>query len=335
MYCLPIDDLENISSRLIDVWPNEKKILITGGTGFFGRWFIEAICYLEKKKNSKNKYVIITRQNKQELICKIKVLAEPFFEILQQDIQDSFKIDSAFHYVIHAASDVSKMKNTKESDFGSIVKATKNLLGAIDTTLLNKFLYISSGGVYNISENAHKEDDLKLTSSINVNSYAEAKKQSELLVEALPNSCIARCFSFVGPFVDPKMAVMDMINKKVRKQSIVVHSPMVVRSFMYPSDLVVILFKLLLLKNNSQVYNVGSDQAITLLELAKKISHIGSSLNSNCEVICKDITTNESLAGHYYFANIDRINTEYGNILSLDLDSALYKTFSFMNKKGQ
>lgn len=330
MYSLPIDDLKNISARLEDIWPKEKVFLLTGGTGFFGRWLVEAICYLERKTESRNRYIIISRQSKQTLTAKIKTLSESFFEVRQQDIQDRFKINETLDYVIHAASDVTKIKNSKESDFNAIVIATKNLLEAIDHKTI-KFLYISSGGVYNSSENGSKEDDIVIEKTKKVDSYSEAKRQSELLVKELANSCIARCFTFVGPFVDPKMAVMDMINKKVQKQGIVVNSPTVVRSFMYPSDLVVSLFKLLILKNNSHTYNVGSDQEISLSELAKKISF----LEGHSEVIFNNNSDRFSLAGKCYFANIDRINAEYGNIITVDLESALYKTYDFMNKEGQ
>ena len=169
-----------------------------------------------------------------------------------------------------------------------------------------------------------------MVKSENVNSYAEAKRQSELIVSTLGNSCIARCFSFVGPFVDPKMAVMDMLSKKVQKQSIIVNSPDVVRSFMYPSDLVVSLFRLLLLPNKSKVYNVGSNEAVALLDLAKKISHF----ENNSEVLYKESVPNASLAGNCYFADISRIESEYGKTLTIALDEALQKTFNFMNRKG-
>ncbi len=330
MFSLPIVDLECVQQKLEEFWPKEKVFLITGGTGFFGRWLVESIAFIEKKNNSGNKYLIITRQNKVDLISKIEVLSEPFFEIFQQDIQLPFKIDAKIDYVIHAASDVSKIKNSKESDFGSIVVATKNLLEAVHPETLKKFLYVSSGGVYSPSEAASREEDLQLVKNEVVNSYAEAKRQSELLVSKLSNSCTARCFSFVGPFVDPKMAVMDMLSKKVQKQSIVVNSPDVVRSFMYPSDLVVSLFKLLILPNLSRVYNVGSDEAVTLLDLAKKISHF----ETNSEVMYKESVPNTSLAGNRYFADISRIETEYGKTLTIALDEALQKTFSFMNRKG-
>lgn len=331
MYSVPVEDLEDIYLRLKSIWPKNKNFLITGGTGFLGRWFVEAICYIEKKTNSQNKYIILTRQNKHDLIAKIKVLAEPFFKILQQDLQNQFKIDETIDYVIHAASDVSKIKNSKESDFSSIVTATQNLIQAVQIVPDGKFLYISSGGVYNHSENGSKEENLKLVKNLKIDSYSEAKRQSEMLVNDLKNSCSARCFSFLGPFVDPKMAVMDMMSQKIQNQSIIVNSPKVIRSFMYPSDLVVSLFKLLLLKNNSQVYNIGSDQPISLLELAKKISLI----ENNSEVLCKNNTESASLAGQCYYANIDRYSAEYGKMLTVDLNQALDKTFSFVNKKGK
>lgn len=320
-----MDDLETITNRLIKIWPVNSTFLITGGTGFFGRWLVETISYIERKEARNNKYILLTRQNQSEIIKKIIILANPYFEIRQIDIEQAFMVGDV-NYVIHAASDISKIKNTGTHDFKSIVHATRNVIQSVNQGVLKKLLYVSSGGVYKESAEAHKEDDLRLQKTDYVDSYSEAKRQSEILINELSRSCTARCFSFIGPYLDPKMAVMNMLDNKIQGQVIVVNSPQVVRSFLYPTDLIVALFKLLFLDNKNKVYNIGSDRTINLGELAQKIAVIDES--SEIEKI--ENQSSISLAGQCYYPNIERYNSEYRELVTVDLNTALEKTYNFL-----
>lgn len=330
MYTLPIEDLENIFDRVQGFWPKNKVFLITGGTGFFGRWLVESAAYFEEKLGKGNRFLIYSRQDKADLVKKIPVLGRGCFQLIQHDLIAKFKIDSSVDYVLHAASDVSKLKTNNVTDFTLVLTGTRNVISAVEDKKITKFLYVSSGGIYPTA-NKISEDQLKLEPTDNITSYAEAKRQCEIAVSNLSQACISRCFSFVGPFVDPKMAVMDMLAKKVNYQSITLNSPQVVRSFMYPTDLIVSLFQLLLLQTTQREYNVGSDQSISLLELAQKISQFVPA--SQVEV--KSTPNTKALAGQVYYPSIERIQKEFPSHVTIDLDAALLKTFNFLLKQGQ
>jgi nucleoside-diphosphate-sugar epimerase len=330
MFSLPKADLENIAARLAPLWPERKTFLITGGTGFFGRWLVESIAWLESQKPSGNKYIVISRQDKVSLQQKISVLQNNYFEIIQQDLQVPFEISTSIDFVLHAASDVAKIKNSRDSDFSSLLTSTQNLIKALKPFKLQKFLYVSSGGVYTADGWPMKEEQLQLSLSADMPTYAEAKRQCEMEVRQIKGACSARCFSFVGPYVDSKMAVMDMLMKKTSGQSIVVNSPEVVRSFMYPTDLSVALWTLLLSKTTSTEYNIGSPQSINLLELAKKISVLGES----SEVLYKNNDNEGSvLAGSFYAPDVSRYEGEFGALVTVDLETALFKTYNFLAKQ--
>lgn len=334
MYTLPVEDLSLVSMRVSAFWPSESTILITGGTGFFGRWMVEAIHFIDKKLNTKNKYIILSRQNPADLVTKIPILADPIFILKQVDLNQEFSVAEDYQYVIHAASDVAAIKNNLSNDYGPIFQMTENIVKSIGQRTLKKFLYVSSGGVYHPGTRPAQEDDLRLEPEIKMDSYAAAKRQSELLVSKLSHACIARCFSFVGPYVDSQMASMDMLNKKASGQKIVLKSPQTVRSFMYPTDLVEGLFKLLFLPNKHQIYNLGSDQECSLMKLAQTIAQLAPV--SELEIVASMASTgasNISLAGHYYCANMNRFTAEYGTVLAVNLDSALQKTFNFINQE--
>ena len=63
MSSLPIDDLQYISKHLRNIFSElkNKTILITGGTGFFGKWLVETLSYLNQTEKLNLKVILITR----------------------------------------------------------------------------------------------------------------------------------------------------------------------------------------------------------------------------------------------------------------------------------
>jgi UDP-glucuronate decarboxylase len=85
---------------------------------------------------------------------------------------------------------------------------------------------------------------------------------------------IARCFSFVGRDLpkDVHFAIGNFINDAINSSEIIVTgdgSP--VRSYLDQRDLAEWLTELLFLDIGGEAYNVGSDQTLTIEELAYKI----------------------------------------------------------------
>ena len=118
-----------------------------------------------------------------------------------------------------------------------------------------------------------------------VSEYAEGKRAAELTCAAYSNKygieCkIARGFAFVGPHLplDAHFAVGNFIRDAMHGISIEVNGDGTSkRSYMYAADMAIWLWTILLRSPASQVFNVGSDQAISILELAHAVaSAIGS-----------------------------------------------------------
>ena len=338
MYALPVDDLDFIYSKAKHFWPKNKNILLTGATGFFGKWLVESIHLLEKKTESNNKYIILSRQKSKDLKNKISILNDKIFLIQTVDLCQSFELSYKIDFVIHAASDVSGLKNNREKNYSLIYKMTQNLIESLANNNFNqsleKFLYVSSGGVYSPDTNPSAESDLKLIFENDINDYGSAKRQSEIEILKIKNSCIARCFSFVGPYADMSMVSMDMLIKKSQNQNLELRSPSVVRSFMYPTDLMISLFKLLFQKNEHQIYNIGSNKPVSLLQLAEKINELDPKKSVQIKILQEPVIQ-VSLAGKYYCPNTDRFDQEYGPAQHTDLKTSLAKTLNFINQKGK
>lgn len=332
MYTLPKDDLEKIESGIIGIMPQRSNFLITGATGFFGRWIVEAIGFLEAKNMTGNTYHIVSRQNGDDLKLKIPVLKAKFFHLHQFDLKQAKAINSQFDYILHGAADVSGQKQSDALSKALLAPATsiKFFLDLLKLNASAKFLFLSSGGVYEPKKQDQPFFETDPIQAVPNNIYASEKIQIENVLSNHAHEFairIARCFSFVGPFADEKMAVMDMISKKVTNTPIKVGSPLVKRSYMYPTDLIINLFNLLLApKTDFSIYNIGSPIPIALGDLGHLIDDLVRP-NNGVDVGLHSVAP--ALAGQFYYPNTDRFDTEFNKSNSLDLKMSLLKTINF------
>ncbi len=60
---LPADDLRSISSQTGPLWEEARgqRLLLTGGTGFFGCWLVESFCYINRVLALGAEITILTR----------------------------------------------------------------------------------------------------------------------------------------------------------------------------------------------------------------------------------------------------------------------------------
>lgn len=334
---MPAEDLELIYNDIKELWPCNKIFFITGGTGFFGRWLVESIAFLENKLKSKNIFYILSRNNEEINFKKIPCLAEPFFKIVQGHATNFSLPAVKLDYVIHAAADVSQAKSGQESLelFRMITEGTRYLLEKIKSQSISKLIFISSGAIYGPQNQAVDESaDCTIPLEKLTSGYAEAKRAGEWLTAAYSETYgfaanSVRCFAFVGPYAEPVMAVMNFLNAKSNKKNIQVMLPESVRSYMYPTDLISGLFHILFRAENKKTYNLGSDNQTTLLSLAQNIA-------ANEVVVAVDSTVSNlavSLGGSYYVPDIKKLRTDLNFTIKIQLDEALNKTLKWIENE--
>lgn len=289
---LPIEDLEHIYKYTQDIWESfrGKSIFVTGGTGFFGKWLLESFIYVNEKLALNAKITTLTRNPEAFLI------EYPFYneytnavQFVKGDILNyDFNLDEKFQFIIHAATAASESLNKSNPllMMDTITTGTRNVLDFAIRQPLDGFLFVSSGAIYgkqpwnqtHINEN----DSFKININNSNSAYAEGKRIAELYCSTyyekynLPIK-IARCFAFVGPYLplDTHFAIGNFINNTIKIEDIIIKGDgSTIRSYMYASDLMVWLWKILLKGEINQPYNVGSDEAISIKQLAEKISSI-------------------------------------------------------------
>jgi dTDP-glucose 4,6-dehydratase len=334
-------DLVHILENAGESWHalKNKTILLTGGTGFFGIWFQKSFAFANYQLDLHATLIVLTR-NKAIFLNKYPELSEhPFIQFIKGDITGfefpKLKID----FIIHAAATAgNQFQHTNELVmFDTIVNGTKRILDLALQKKVEGFLFISSGAVYGkqpeavlqMSENYLGGPDI----SSKHNVYAEAKRMAENLCaiyhqnENIPVK-IARCFAFAGPYLplDAHLAFGNIISDVLQKKNIhLTGDGKSIRSYMYAADLMIWLWTILAKGKSNYPYNVGSDQGITILDLANLV--IQQSGQTDSKVYLS--TTNLSSGMSRYIPDISRATNELKLSVRLGLEASIQKTLLF------
>jgi dTDP-glucose 4,6-dehydratase len=330
------NDLNYIFLETKYLWEElrNKRIFITGGTGFFGCWLLESFVFINKKMKLNAEVTILTRDPKDFSKKCPHLFKDPSLHFYKGNILDfTFPIER-FSYIIHAAMDYGTVTNETNYFFmlNSIVNGTKRTLEFAKTCGANKILFISSGAIY---KNKIKEIDL--TSFIS--SYAAGKYIAEFMCHSYAKRYqfsvkIARCFSFVGPYLPLNLhyAIGNFIHDRLNNKMIVVRSDgSSYRSYLYTADLAIWLWTILFRGESLFPYDVGSDKALTIKELAILIASLEGH-KVNVKIMQK---TAEETVPESYVPNIMQATKDLKLVQKVSLVDAIRKTIAWHTFKQQ
>ena len=313
-------------------------LLVIGGTGFFGKSILDCFQRGMLKPWSID-HIIVMARNAERLREEAPLLLNQQVELLSADIAKTDYLPQA-DFVIHAAASSDARDYLKSS-----LKERQNILSGIlnycKLTRIfhqkSKLLYVSSGAVYGKQppELEKISEDYQFLDAENIpegkRDYACAKRDAELAVIKLGadgfHVSIARCFAFVGRWLprDQHFAIGNFMRDTLGGGPIVVQAKhQVYRSYMYADDLVEWLMTI---ANNASkkcpTYNVGSDEAILLDDLASKLAQF---YNIKAET---PLATDGNV--DRYIPSIEKAKTELGLCLKYDLMASIHKAINVLN----
>ena len=310
-----------------------KSLLIIGGTGFFGKSILKYLS-INNFTNIKINKIFILSRGKLKLAIYNQKLKKKFKIIKINSNILTVKNLPIVDYVIYAAI----LKNYKDDN--NAVKKYLNL--AKKYHLKSKILYISSGAIYGkqpYSVLGFKENYFQLNNKINFKKgykkeYSKIKLKNEKLFQQFGklggNVSIARCFSFVGEFLprDSQYVVGDFIEKILNNQNLNIKADhQVIRSYMHEEDLVRWLLKIINYSNkNCPIYNVGSDDAISIYKLANLLA---TKYNSN--VNFDNIKISDKIFDKYV-PNIQKVKKELNLVNNYNTLDAIIKIINLLKK---
>lgn len=309
-----------------------KRIFLTGGTGFFGKSILDYVV----KNEIELDLTVLSRDPtgfSEEHPGLIKDIS-----FVEGDVTNYSYDGHDYDYVIHAATTVSGVNDKENANavIECVINGTKNILQFSQDAGAKKLLNISSGAVYGNqpSDITHITEDYmggpdtsKLTSV-----YGEAKRISELLCtlfcdEAALEYVNARCFAFIGPYLplDGHFAIGNFINDGLNGRDLIIKgNGTPIRSYMYADDLVIWLLTLLVKGKNGESYNVGSDVGYSIKEIAEVVNlHFPQS-----KIVVSENVPVDSLykARERYLPSIEKCKEMFGLGVDYGLEEAIEQT---------
>ena len=280
------DDLAAIGSALAADWPRlrGKRLFITGGTGFIGRWMLEALRAADLRFCIGVNVTVLTRDPAAVASKAPHLATHPGFRFVPGDILSLGSTGERYTHVIHAATEASADVNFNQPTrmFDTVVTGTRRALDVAVASGAERFLFLSSGAVYGAQpwELTHVGEDWLGGPDPRDprNNYAEAKRAAELLCAIYRKSrgldaITARIFALLGPLLslDIHFAAGNFIRDALAGRTVRVEGAgTAVRSYLYAADLTTWLWAALLRAPAGATYNVGSEEAVSIGDLAAR-----------------------------------------------------------------
>lgn len=255
---------------------NKNKILVTGGAGNIGSVTVE------KLVADKNNFVVVVDNLSTGVMNKLPVENKGNWTFVKSDVNvyhDIAQIMLAHHfdYVFHFAAVVG-VQRTQENPISVLrdIDGIKNILELSKNTSVKRVFYSSSSEVYGepVSLPQH-EHTTPLNSRV---PYAVVKNLGECYCKSYHqefglNYTIYRYFNTYGPNQSTDFVLPRFLEAALKGKDITIYGDgSQSRTFTYVDDTIDASLACLT-KNEviNDVVNIGNDEAITVLDLAKMI----------------------------------------------------------------
>jgi UDP-glucose 4-epimerase len=283
------------------------KILVTGGSGFFGRNIIEQL-------NSKYEIHAPSRRD---------------LDLLCPEETASYLRANMFDVVVHCAT--WNATSTSEKDISKVLENNLRMFLSLrrGSSCFGKIIYFGSGAEY-CRERWHMqmhEDDIG--DFVPIDQYGFSKwlmndMAKEFLLEPLIINL--RCFGVFGKYEDARIRfISNAILKAIDGNPITINQNRFF-DYIHIDDLIKILDWFINHDAEYRVYNVCRGTVYSLYELAKKVRDI-----SGKKV---DIIVNNPGLGNSYSGNNDRLLREIGDFKFQKIDQSIRRLYEWhLDKK--
>ena len=304
------------------------NILVTGGAGFIGTNLVEK--FIEKQ----HKVIVIDN-----LLTGSKKNLEHFFDsenfsFIEFDVQNHIEVAEDLDYVLHLASPASPKAYTQYPintlKAGSI--GTINTLGLAKAKNA-KYLLTSTSEIY--GDPLVSPQPESYWGNVNPNGtrsmYDEAKRFAEAAVSSYNriydlDTRILRLFNTYGPKmkINDGRVVTNFIYQAITGNDITIYGQgNQTRSFCYIDDTVSGILKAME-SDNSEVFNIGNPNEITILQLAEKIIEL---TNSNSEIKFVKLPEDDPMQRK---PDISKANNKLNWFPEVSLEDGLKKTIEWV-----
>ena len=307
-----------------------KRIFITGGTGFVGKWMLATLLDADRRLQLGCQVTVLSRDPATFHRAMPKLAACVHW--VTGNVRDFQLPEERFDILIHAATDV-VADSSPETTFSTCLDGTRQVLALAKRCGASELLLVSSGAVYgslpngmmHVPETHLGGPDPLLVSS----AYGEGKRVSEWLVSAAANDRlqvkIARVFALVGPHLplDKHFAIGNFLRAALKGEEIVIQGDGTpYRSYLYAADMAAWLWAVLLRGTTCKAYNVGSEESLSIAQLAHRVCKV-MQVEPHIRVLK---TARPDVVPQHYVPDTTRARQELKLPPGLPLDEAISRT---------
>lgn len=329
-----------------ELWKSldNKFIFITGGSGLFGLWFLTALLDANNRLDINIQATVLSRQPESLKRKKPEIFLNSRILLIEGDIESFQFPEGSYDYILHMATTSARetFKGERSIDkFHMLTKGTERVLNFARSCGTRRFLFTSSGvsyGEYPSEMELVPETYLGAPDTLNaVSGLGQGKRAAEFYCSYFAEQynfdyVIARCFSFVGAGLplDIHYAIGNFIRDALYNNEIIVSGDgSQMRSFLYLADLVHWLLMLLVKGQSARIYNVGSDQKISIVDLAYLVRDLLSP-NKAVKVLGSKPSDAGNFNRNWYVPNINRARAELDLDVWTPLNEAIMKHVAFI-----
>ena len=335
-------DLDHILEHTEPLWNSARgaRLFLTGGTGFVGTWLTESLLWANRRLGLGLSAVLLTRNPERFAVRSPHLAADPAITLLTGDIATFHSLEGPFAFAIHAAAepyfppDPEHPAGTLDRDLA----ATRRVLEFARTAGVRRLLFTSSGAVYGKQppdlSNTPEEYAGAPSPNDPASGYGTGKRMSEYLCACYGQvygieATIARMFTFIGPHLPPdaNYAAGNFLRDAMAGGPIRLSgdgTPF--RSYLYAADLAIWLWTILFRGTPARPYNVGSPDAISILDLARAIAR---EVSPGAQICIAQKPVPGAPAARYV-PSADRAQRELGLCVRISLEEAIRRTRDFL-----
>jgi nucleoside-diphosphate-sugar epimerase len=320
------------------------SILVTGGTGFVGRWLLESFAAADRELALGARAVVLTRRPREFAREAPRLAAQPSITLLEGDVRDMRPSLGGISHVVHAATPANAGLNLTDPAgmLDVIERGTRRVLELCVAQPERRLLLLSSGAVYRQPTAAGvplaEDSPLGPEAPEETSAYHAGKRLAERLArEAVAESglrlTVARPFAFVGPCLplDAHFAIGNFIRDVLKGGPVVVEGDGTqVRSYLYAADMAAWLWAMLLDERAAgRTYNVGAEHALSVAEAARLVSAVALA-KREVEIRGGD---GSSGGGDWYVPSTTRARGELGVMEWTRLEDAVRRTVDWYRRR--
>jgi nucleoside-diphosphate-sugar epimerase len=337
---LPEEDLEHVLAHTRHLWEDlrGKQIFVTGGTGFFGRWLLESLAWINDRLGLGASAVVLTRDADGFRATAPHLADHPTIRLHPGDVR-SFEFPAGrFSHVIHAAAQFGTGVNATDplADLAIATDGTHRVMDLARRCDTRRVLLTSSGAVYgtqppdlsHLSEDHSGAPDPLDPTTV----YGQGKRMAEHVAGLYGSrygieTTVARCFAFIGPYLPlhGHFAAGNFLRDGLAGGPIRVNADgTAIRSYLYAADMAVWLWTTLFCGEPSRAYNVGSEHGLSTGALAQAVAaRLGVPV-----LIAKAPVAGQP--AHRYVPCTQRARVELGLTQRICLDEAIERTVRWL-----